>query len=101
MIYKTADELIIAFIEGATDGMAVGGKLRIESGNKIVNYATCLVEADDERGWLMNVTKYSPTTTTYQNKIVKHLNSYRSFPTYFAEVPKGTKTLVGQKASTQ
>lgn len=95
--YKTADDLIIAFIEGANEGMAVGGKLRIED-NRIFNYATCLVEANEERGWLMNVTKYSPTTSTYQNKIVKHLDKYRAFPTYLESIPKGTRSLEGFKA---
>lgn len=95
--YKTADDLIIAFIEGAEEGQAVGGKLRIED-NRIFNYTTCIAEADEERGWLMNVTKYSPTTTTYQNKIIQHLLHYRIFPKYIESVPKGTRTMAKLKA---
>lgn len=97
MSHKTADDLIIAFIEGEQEGTADNGDLRIED-NRILSSGTCIAEANEERGWLVNVTRYSPETTEHQNSVIKHLHTYRVFPKFTEKVPSGASSLASYKA---
>lgn len=40
----------------------------VSDGNKLMNYETCIAQWDNDYLYL-NMTKYSPTTTTIQNKL--------------------------------
>jgi hypothetical protein len=88
---KTA-ELIEKFVVGGLEkGNASGGRLYIED-NKIMNYNTCLAEI--VRGtWYVNITKYSRTTTTHQNKIVRTLKERGQNPVLLDLMPIGVQKL--------
>jgi hypothetical protein len=69
---RTSD-LIEKFIVGGLEkGNASGGRLYIED-NKIINIRYLLSRGRSTVTWYVNITKYSRTTTTHQNKIVRTL----------------------------
>lgn len=65
----TTQDLIQAFVNGETRGDASGGRLSI-LGDRLFNYSTCLAQriGDD---FIVNVTKYSPSTSKHQNKLLR------------------------------
>jgi hypothetical protein len=87
----TTYELVKEFIQGAEKGKASGGRLYIE-GNKLMNYNTCLAEASGGV-WYLNMTKYSRTTTTHQNRLHRELLGYRVLPVVLDDVPIGAQDL--------
>lgn len=85
----TTRDLIDAYVYGNESGKASDGRLRIE-GKKLFNYATCLAERVDG-GYIMNVTKYSSTTSRHQNRLKAELPV--SDTIYVQDVPMGTQNL--------
>jgi hypothetical protein len=91
---RTSD-LIEKFIVGGLEkGNASGGRLYIED-NKIINYGTCLAEIV-HGNWYVNITKYSRTTTTHQNKIVRTLKERGQNPILLENVPMGSSSLTSR-----
>lgn len=67
----TTKEVIFAFLHGETKGKASGGRLRIE-GERLINYETTIAQRFGGRV-VINVTKYSATTTKHQNVLRREL----------------------------
>jgi hypothetical protein len=85
------NELVEAYVRGAESGKASGGRLYIE-GTKLINYHTCLAEI--KHGvFYVNMTKYSPTTSKHQNRLLRELRSYGATPIILEAVPEGTQSL--------
>lgn len=59
-------DVIENFINGRTNGKTKN--LRIE-GDKLFNYDTCLAERVNNKNMIVNLTKYSSSTSTIQNKL--------------------------------
>jgi hypothetical protein len=88
---RTSD-LIEKFIVGGLEkGNASGGRLYIED-NKLINYGTCLAEVK-HGNWYVNITKYSRTTTTHQNRIVRTLKERGHNPILLDLMPMGVQKL--------
>ena len=85
----TTVELIKNFIAGATEGKASGGRLRIEN-DKLINYNTTIAQRKNGLGVIINMTKYSPTTSKHQNRLYNYVNHL--YATVY-EVPAGTLDL--------
>jgi hypothetical protein len=71
--------------------------LRIE-GDRLMNYDTCIAErwaklGGEEYGFVVNVTKYSQSTTTIQNKLVDIIPE-DLVANYMRNIPMGTDSLV-------
>lgn len=67
----TTQDLLTAFVNGQTSGNASDKRLYIE-GDRLYNYATCIAERY-AGGFIVNVTKYSPTTSKHQNRLLRLL----------------------------
>ena len=63
----TNEQLMKEFLNGATKGKA--GNLKIE-GDKLIQYSTTIAQFVNGQ-CVVNVTKYSKTTTVLQNKLAK------------------------------
>lgn len=66
------NDVIKSFVNGATSGKNHSGNLRIE-GNKLIHYCTCIAERY-ATGIIVNVTKYSVTTSKIQGLVKYHAN---------------------------
>jgi hypothetical protein len=78
----TNEKLMQEFLNGATKGKA--GNLKIE-GDKLIQYSTTIAQRVNGQV-IVNVTKYSKTTTVLQNKLTKWMPN-----TLFLEgIPQGT-----------
>lgn len=71
MRMTTNEQILKAFVNGKTSGKV--GNLTIE-GTKLFNYGTLIASVED-CGFIVNRTKYSPTTSRIQNKLVSLLPS--------------------------
>lgn len=63
----TTQDIVSAFIDGQESGNASGGRLQI-IGNRLMNYNTCIAQRS-QGGLIVNVTKYSPTTSKHQTRL--------------------------------
>ena len=90
-------DVLKSFVNNGT--LKKAGNLRIE-GDKLFNYDTCIAErwakiGGKEFGFVVNVTKYSQSTTTIQNKLIKLLE-HDSMVRYLAPLPIGVDSLVAE-----
>jgi len=88
---RTADLIDKFIIGGLEKGDASNGRLYIED-NKIMNYNTCLAEIV-HGNWYVNITKYSPTTSKHQNRIVRGLKERGHNPILLDLMPIGCQKL--------
>ena len=88
-------DVIHAFIHGGTKTKTKN--LRIED-NKLINYGTAIAERyekmDDELGYVVNTTKYSQSTSTIQNALVRELDDRGIYFTNIRSVKKGAESLI-------
>lgn len=68
----TTIDLVENFVFGGRKGNASGGRLYI-SGDKLYNYGTCIAERKNGK-IIVNITKYSPTTSKHQNRLIAILD---------------------------
>lgn len=85
------NEVVEAYVRGEEKGKASGGRLYIE-GTKLFNSGTCLAERA-YGVWYVNMTKYSRTTTTHQNRVLRGLAERGANTVVLEHVPMGTGTL--------
>ena len=90
-------DVLKAFVNGESKPKTKN--LRIE-GDKLFNYNTCIAErwakiGGQEYGFVVNVTKYSQSTTTIQNQLVRMLE-HDPMVNYLAPLPIGTDSLVAE-----
>ena len=88
-------DVIKEFVAGGTEGSA--SNLRIE-GNRLMSYNTCIAEREvlpshDE--YILNMTKYSKTTTTIQNALLREFGNVMDV-TEVVGVPISTQQLIRQ-----
>jgi uncharacterized membrane protein len=92
-------DVMVAFVNG--DDNVKTKNLRIvshEFGTRLFNYDTCLAErtvvGGEFRGYKVNCTKYSNSTTTIQNKLLPLIESvYGGHIKVAVNIPMGTKDL--------
>lgn len=84
---KNAD-VIKKFVNGETKGKTTN--LRIED-DKLINYNTVLAVRNDDDTFVVNVTKYSQSTTTIQNKLIYSL--YSKEVKNVSDIPMGARSL--------
>lgn len=60
-------DVIKNFVNGSTKGKTAN--LYIE-GDKLFNYNTCIAQRVDNNNMIVNMTKYSTSTSTIQNKLL-------------------------------
>ena len=87
----TTKELIERFVAGGTEGKASGGRLYID-GYKLINYGTCIAERHSM--FLLNTSKYSPTTSKHQNYIRRYLDDCGMPYITIDEIKQGDKDLI-------
>jgi len=87
-------DIIKTFLNGGDKAKTTN--LRIE-GNKLFNYQTCIAERNWNNNYghnfIVNVTKYSKSTTTIQNQLIQLIGSNDSNVEWVAEIPIGTTSL--------
>lgn len=81
----TTQDVISKFINGATKGKA--SSLEI-SGEKLYNYSTVIAQRING-AVVLNVTKYSMTTTKHQNRLRREIPNARTID----DVPQGASDL--------
>lgn len=89
----TTIELVEAFVNGYQEGKASRGRLYIE-GDKLINYNTCIAERMGQE-MLINITKYSPTTSKHQNRLLAEVELQGIPYTTIEDVPVNTYSLKG------
>lgn len=89
LMHMTTQEIVNEFTNGATEGVASGGRLTIQ-GDKLVNYSTVIAQRLDDGSYVINVTKYSPTTSKHQNRLKYALCRYDEVD----DMPVGIQDLV-------
>jgi GTP:adenosylcobinamide-phosphate guanylyltransferase len=67
------NDVLSIFINGTTFFESNSSNLSI-NGNKLINYRTCIAEKIGGK-IIVNVTKYSPTTSKIQNSLIKLLQN--------------------------
>lgn len=84
-------DVIHAFINGADKPKTKN--LRIEY-NKLINYNTVIAECDGNQ-WIVNVTKYSQSTTTIQNALIKEMSNagLENCIKFVTEIKRGVNSL--------
>lgn len=83
-------DVIERFVNGGTKGKTAN--LFIED-NKLFNYNTCIAERNDSNeSFVVNATKYSMSTTTIQNQLLRALA--HDDITVLADIPMGTQSLI-------
>lgn len=86
-------EVIQAFVNG--DENAKTKNLYIE-GDRLMNYDTCLAERfellDGTLRFIVNISKYSTTTTTIQNKLINYLPE-DPMNQFLTNIPMGADSL--------
>lgn len=90
-------EVLYAFVNGESKPKTKN--LYIE-GDKLFNYGTCIAErwekiGGQEYGFAVNVTKYSMSTTTIQNQLIRLLE-HDPMVKYLAPLPMGVDSLVAK-----
>jgi hypothetical protein len=81
-------DVIKAFVNGKS---ACGSNL-YSTGDKLVNYNTCIAEYNEnENRYILNITKYSSTTSRHQNALRKLLPLGTICVN---KIPKGTLNLL-------
>lgn len=82
------NDVIKAFIDGKS---ACGSNL-YSTGDKLINYSTCIAEYNEsENRYILNITKYSSTTSKHQNALRRLL----PLGTICVDkIPKGTLSLL-------
>lgn len=83
-------DVLRAFVDGALAGESHTGNLFI-AGNKLFNYSTCIAERVSGGGFIVNITRYSRTTSTIQNKLLYLLEN--SKVEKVSNVPIGARVL--------
>lgn len=88
-------DFIKDFVENRTSKREQGSVSVV--GDKLYSYNTVIAEREYNY-MLVNMTKYSPTTTVHQNLVMKFADN-RELPrkVIIEHVPVGTQTLVGLK----
>lgn len=81
----TNEKLMQEFLNGETKGKA--GNLKIE-GDKLIQYSTTIAQVVNGQV-IVNVTKYSKTTTVLQNKLAKWMPE----TLFLSDIPQGTYDL--------
>lgn len=67
--------------------------LYVENG-KLINYYTVIGQWHEELGLLINVTRYSQSTTTIRNRLIREAEYFGVKYIAVEEVPKGANDLV-------
>lgn len=82
------DDVIKAFVDGKS---ACGSNL-YSTGDKLINYNTCIAQyIEDKNRYILNITKYSSTTSKHQN-VLKRLLPINTINV--SEIPKNTLDLL-------
>lgn len=84
-------DVVNAFINGESKPKTKN--LRIE-GDKLFNYNTVIAERDCNGRILVNVTKYSRSTSTIQNMLMKELDMVGMSYAMFSDIKIGADSLV-------
>jgi hypothetical protein len=74
------EKVMQLFIQGEKFAKSYTNNLRISNGN-LWNYRTLLAKFDhDKNVFVVNITKYSPTTSRIQNKLLQLLSGKKFAP---------------------
>ena len=63
-------------------------------GDKLVNYDTVIAQRVDDNNIILNMTKYSQSTTTIQNQVLDALRNYGEYFEIVKDVRMGAKSLL-------
>lgn len=83
------NDVIATFVNGGTNAKA---KNLYIDGDKLMNYNTCLAQRIESGNIVVNMTKYSPTTSTIQNVLNGSIPAYSKI--IVNNVPMGRDYLV-------
>lgn len=85
-------EVVQSFVSG-DNWVTKAGNLKIEK-NKLINYNTVIAEKTCDNHMIVNLTKYSSTTTAIQNKLVDILQfQFDGYYDFVTNIPEGTGSL--------
>lgn len=88
------EEIILNFINTR---IALGKGSLQSDGMKLYSYLTCIAEWDKD-ALLINITKYSPTTSHHQNLLKRHCDRLGiDYIEINKSLPKGTYDLVSKR----
>lgn len=63
-------------------------------GDKLMNYDTVIAQRVDHNNIILNMTKYSQSTTTIQNQVLDTLRNYGEYFEIVKDIEMGAKSLV-------
>lgn len=86
---KSNMQIIEDFINGVNE-ITNGYSLTQLNGEKLFSYGTCIAQRIDN-GYICNTTKYSVTTSKWQNKVFAKINKDKTI--YLENIPIGTTDL--------
>lgn len=86
----TTQNVVEHFVWGEEKGKASGGRLRIE-GKRLINFDTTIAQRMDNLV-IINITKYSPTTTKHQNRLCRMIGENDNV-IFVSNVPVGAYDL--------